>query len=143
MPNWLYLLFHFLYTAGLAIWIGGALALGIFVAPALFRTLPRDQAGGIFGPVLRRFARMRLFAVILVIVGAGVKYAVWETHAASPWIAIRWSAIAFLAFTVVYEVFVLYPAVEARGPSFERLHKRSETLMKASTTAAFVALFFS
>lgn len=143
MPNWLYLLFHFLYTAGLAIWIGGAITLGAFVAPALFRSMPREQAGAIFGPLLRRFAKLRLIAAIMVIAGAGVKYTVWETHAASPWIAIRWTAIAFLALTVVYEVFVLYPAVEARGPSFDRLHRRSEVLMKASTIAAFVALFFS
>jgi hypothetical protein len=79
----------------------------------------------------------------MIVAGAIAKYVVWETHAASPWIAIRWAAIVFLAATVVYEVFSLYPAIEARGESFERLHKRSETLMKASVAAALVALFFS
>ena len=44
MPNWLYLLTNFVYHLGLAIWIGGSIALGALVAPALFRMLPRPQA---------------------------------------------------------------------------------------------------
>lgn len=143
MPNWLYLLFHFLYTAGLAVWIGGVLVLGVLTAPALFRALPREQAGSVFGPILRRFAKMRLAAAILIVIGAGAKYVKWETHAATPWLLIRWIAIAFLASTVVYELFFLYPAIEARGPSFDRLHRRSELLMKSSLIAATVALFLS
>lgn len=143
MPNWLYLFFHFLFTAGLAIWIGGAIVLGVFVAPALFRSLPREQAGSIFGPVLRRFARLRLVAAVLIVTGSIAKYVLWETHAASPWIAIRWAAIVFLVAAVVYEVLSLYPAIEGRGADFEQLHKRSEMLMKASVAAALVALFFS
>jgi uncharacterized membrane protein len=143
LPNWLYLLFHFLFTAGLAIWIGGGLALGLIVAPALFKMLPREQAGSVFGVVLRRFAQLRIAATVMIVIGAAVKYAVWESHAVSPWIAIRWVAIAFLAATVLYERFSLYPAVEARDESFQRLHIRSERLMKASLAVAMVALFFS
>ena len=143
MPNWLYLLFHFLYTLGLAVWIGGALALGALTAPKLFGTLPREQAGSIFGPILRRFSRVRLVAVALVIVGAGVKYLKWETHAATPWIAIRWLCIAFLTIAVAYEILALEPAMARRDERFQALHRRSELLMKASLVAALVALFFS
>jgi putative copper export protein len=143
LPNWLYLLFHFLYTAGLAIWIGGAVALGALAAPQLFGALPRAEAGAIFGPILRRFSRLRVAAVALVILGAGVKYVKWESHAATPWIALRWVAIAFLAFTVSYEIVFLEPALARRDEHFPALHKRSEMLMKASLIAALVALFFS
>jgi uncharacterized membrane protein len=143
LPNWLYLLFHFLYTAGLAVWIGGAVALGALAAPKLFAALPRAEAGAIFGPILRRFSRLRLAAIVLVIVGAGVKYVKWESHAATPWITVRWLAIAFMAVCVVYEILVLEPALARRDERFARLHRRSETLMKASLFAAFVALFFS
>src|SRR5690242_12069029 len=124
MPNWAYLAINFLYHLGLAIWIGGAFVLGALVAPALFKALPRQDAGAIFGPTLRRFSRVRVVAVGLMIVGAAVKYLSWERHAANPWIAIRWIAIAFLAFDVLYEIAWLEPSLErARGDAavFSRL----------------------
>ena len=143
MPNWLYLLFHFLYTLGLALWIGGAVALGALAAPKLIGALPREQAGSIFGPILRRFTRLRVFAIAVVIVSAAVKYFLWETHARTPWIMLRWIAIAFMAATVLYEIALLEPAMARRDERFPTLHRRSEMLMKASLIAAFVALFFS
>jgi uncharacterized membrane protein len=146
MPNWAYLAINFLYHLGLAIWIGGALVLGALVAPALFKALPRAEAGAIFGPTLRRFSRLRIVAIALVVIGAAVKYLVWERHAANAWIAIRWLAIAALAVDAAYEIGYLEPALErARGDSaaFGRLHKRSEILMKSALVAAVVALFFS
>jgi len=146
MPNWAYLAINFLYHLGLAIWIGGALVLGALVAPAIFKALPRAEAGAIFGPTLRRFSRLRFVAIALVVIGAAVKYLVWERHASNAWIAIRWLAIAALAVDVAYEIGYLEPALErARGDSaaFGRLHKRSEVLMKSALLAAVVALFFS
>lgn len=142
MPNWPYLLFHFLYTLGLALWIGGAVALGALAAPKLFAAMPRAEAGAIFGAVLRRFARLRLAAVFMVLAGAAAKYVWWETHVASPWVAIRWIAIAFLTLTVVYEIVVLEPALGKRDDRFPILHRRSELLMKSSLIAAAAALFF-
>ena len=153
MPNWLYILTHSLYLLGLCVWIGGGVILGALVAPALFRSLPRHQAGGMFGPILRRFARLRLGAVVVMIVTAAIKHLVWETHAVSPWIAIRWLALAVMAAIVTYELFGLEPAMAATRPgdadddprraSFMRLHRRSETLMKAGLGAALVALLLS
>ena len=142
MPNWLYLLFNFLYQLGLAIWIGGSIALGALVAPALFRTLPNEQAGAIFGPALRRFSRLRIVALLLVIVGAAAKYFGWERNASNPWIAVRWAAIAFLAITVVYEVGYLERALDSRV-DFAKHHHRAEVLMKSALVAAIVALLFS
>jgi uncharacterized membrane protein len=157
VPNWFYLFFNVLYHLGLALWIGGAIALGALTAPVLFRALPRHQAGGIFATVLRRFARLRALALVLIVIGAGAKFVHWETHAATPWLVIRWLAIAFLAFDLVYElIFIerpmhalradLGPEVAADDPRrlrFNVLHARAEGLMKASVAASFVALFFS
>src|SRR5437879_9334043 len=83
MPNWLHLFVNGLYHLGLALWIGGAVALGALSAPVLFGALPRQQAGSIFGPTLRRFAKLRLCAVALMIVGAGAKHIVFESFAKS------------------------------------------------------------
>ena len=145
MPNWLHLFVNGLYHLGLALWIGGAVALGALAAPVLFGALPRQQAGSIFGPTLRRFAKLRLFAVALMIAGAGAKHFVFERFAQSPWIAVRWILIAILAGSVMYEIALLHPAMERlRGdPAFGRLHKRSEALMKATLAVAVVALFLS
>ena len=145
MPNWLYLAINFLYQIGLAIWIGGSIVLGALVAPMLFKAMPRAEAGAIFGPTLRRFSRLRVIAVLLVILGAAGKYVGWERNASSPWIAIRWLAIAILAFSVVYEIGYLEPALERnRGQeAFARLHRRSEVLMKSTLVVAVVALLLS
>ncbi|MDP9361189.1 MAG: DUF4149 domain-containing protein [Acidobacteriota bacterium] len=157
MPNWFYLFFNALYHLGLALWIGGSIALGALVAPALFRSLPRYEAGGIFGPILRRFARLRVAALVMIVAGAGAKFLRWETHAATPWLVIRWIAITVLAFDLVYEIVFLEkpmqalraglgPDVPADDPGrlrFNALHRRAEGLMKASIVAAFVALLFS
>jgi len=146
MPNWAYLAINFLYHLGLAIWIGGAAVLGALVAPALFKALPRHDAGAIFGPVLRRFSRWRIAAAGLSLAGAAGKLALWEQHAANPWIAIRWIAIVLMWVDAFYEIVWLEPALErARGDAaaFGKLHKRSEMLMKSTLVAAIVALFFS
>src|SRR5881394_897057 len=93
LPNWIYLIFHLLYHFGLALWIGGAIALGACAAPELFKALPKQQAGAIFGPILGRFMRIRAVALLMIVIGAGAKFLIWERHAASPWIACRWAAI--------------------------------------------------
>src|SRR5213592_3374393 len=108
MPNWLYLFTNLIYHLGLALWIGGAIVLGALVAPALFRTLPRPDAGAIFGPTLRKFTRLRLDALVASILAAGVKHALWE-RTATLWISLRWAALFVMAATVVYEIASLEP----------------------------------
>lgn len=156
MPNFLALVLSFAYHLSLAIWIGGAVALGALTAPELFRQLPRPQAGGIFGPILRRFARLRLGAVIVAIAAAAARHFMWETHVANSWMALRWAALFVLAAVVTYEIAGLEPAMqrhrslirseEASDPNrlaFMALHKRSEALMKLSLAAALVAMFLA
>jgi uncharacterized membrane protein len=156
MPNWLHLVINFIYHVALALWIGGTIVLGALVAPALFRSLPRHQAGGIFGPTLRRFARLRVGALLLAIAAAAVKYLVWESGP-TPWIAVRWAALAFMAVVVVYETAVLERQLEARRVhltpdmpddrperrEFQKLHSRAEGLMKATLVAALAAMLLS
>ncbi len=157
MPNFLFLLLSFAYHLALAIWIGGAIALGALTAPELFRQMPRQQAGGIVGPILRRFARLRLAALVVAIIAAATRHMLWETHTASPWIAIRWAALFLLAARVAYEIAALEPAMQRHrslirpeggeaDPNrlvFMVLHRRSEAMMKLSLLVALLALFLS
>jgi hypothetical protein len=156
MPNWLHLFTNLVYHLGLALWIGGTIVLGALVAPALFRALPRPQAGGIFGPTLRRFARLRLGALIATVAAAGMKHAIWE-RTSSLWISLRWAALGVLAAAVLYEIAYLEPKLEARRVhltpemgedhperrAFNALHRRAEGLMKASLVAAMAAMLIS
>jgi len=156
MPNWLYLFTNLTYHLGLAIWVGGTIALGALTAPALFRALPRPQAGSIFGPILRRFARLRVLALAAALVSAAVKYVFWETGG-TLWISLRWAALLVMAASLVYEIGFLERALEARRVhltpempendprrvEFNALHKRAEGLMKASLLAALLAMLLS
>jgi len=156
MPNWLHLIVNLFYHLGLAVWVGGTIVLGALVAPALFRALPRHQAGGIFGPTLRRFARVRLAAIVVIVAAAGVKHAVWE-RTSTTWISLRWACIAVMAAAVLYEIAGLEPALEARRVhltpemgedhpdrrAFNALHRRAEGLMKATLVAAVAAMLLS
>lgn len=157
MPNWSHIAVHSIYHLGLALWIGGGVALGALTAPELFRRLPRQEAGAIFGRTLRKFARLRLGAAVAVIGAAAVQYLVWEAHTAGVWIAVRWTAIAVMAAAILYEIGYLERAIEQRRQdltpeqpdddparqAFQRLHRRAEALMKLSLAAAVVALVLS
>jgi hypothetical protein len=156
MPNWLFLLTNLFYHLGLSLWIGGTIVLGALTAPALFRELPRHQAGGIFGSTLRKFARVRVVALAVTIAAAAVKFLLWESGA-MPWIALRWAALLVLAASVLYEIGYLERALEARRVhltpempetdpqrrAFNALHKRAEGLMKASLGVAILAMLLS
>jgi Domain of unknown function (DUF4149) len=155
LPNWLYLIFQFVYDVGLALWIGGALVLGAAAAPVFFKTLPRPQAGAIFGVILGRFARIQAIALLMIVIGAAARFLIWERHAATLWLVGRWGAIVFLACALLGQVSIqkkmrvigsdLGPETEDNPVRlrFQQLHARAEGLMKASVIAAFVALFFS
>jgi len=155
LPNWLYLIFHLLYHLGLALWIGGAIALGACAAPELFRALPKPQAGAIFGPILGRFGKIQAIALLMIVIGAGAKFLIWEQHAVSPWIACRWAAIVLLAWALLGQMSIqrkmrvfstnLGPETDDNPVRalFQHFHTRAEGLMKASVVAALIALFFS
>ena len=149
------MVFVFLYDVGLALWIGGTIVLGAAVAPVLFKSLPRPQAGGIFGPILARYARIQAIALLLIVIGAGARFLIWERHAATLWLIGRWAAIVMLAWALLGQMSIqrkmrvigsnLGPETEENPVRiiFQHLHIRAEGLMRASVIAAFIGLFFS
>lgn len=157
----LFSLTDFLYHLGLAIWIGGVIALGALVAPVLFRRLERPRAGELFGAILRSFARMRLIALGVVLAAAAVKFVVWETGAVPERFSlsgirpvVQWTSLALLSVGVIYEIRVLEPSMRARldqlrnggseaslDAQFRKLHRRSELIMKVLLLAALAAVW--
>jgi uncharacterized membrane protein len=138
------------YNLGLSFWIGGGLALGAISAPTLFGGLEsRQTAGALFGRMLRKYSRVRVAAILVIIGAAAIKTASWEGSAGNGWILARWGALAVMAALLLTELLYLERAVDrlrAAGattletPQFARLHKTSETVMKLSLAAAVVAL---
>jgi uncharacterized membrane protein len=156
VPNWLYLFFNSLYHLGLGLWIGGAVVITFHVSPAILAALPRFQAFVIQAAILRRFARLRLLALLMILIGAGAKFLIWERFDIAPWLAIRWGAIVALAWALIFDLnrtrrllafgkgIELDAAVDdPRRMLFELLYIRAEGLMRASVLAAFIALLFS
>jgi|GEM_PF-586281 len=156
MPNWSYLIVSLAYHLGLALWLGGGIVLGALVAPTLFRSLPdRATAGTLFGQILRKYARLRVVAIVLSAGAAAAKEIFWEQHSMgiySRWIFFRWVCLALMAAILVYEILYLERAIgraqremttePAFRPVFDKLHHRAEALMKISMLAAVGALFF-
>lgn len=158
------------FDLALSFWIGGGLVLGVLVAPALFRHLPdRAQAGELFGNILRRDARLRAVAFVLLVITAIVRYTPWQALSSSPidaWLLFRWAAIGVMGLTLLLQLMWLYPDLEAlrlilqvleirpdepgARPAepllerlrFEQLHKLSELTVKVGLVAA-VALLIS
>lgn len=156
MPNWIYLFFNALYHLGLALWIGGAVILSAIVAPSLFASFPRHQAIILMAPILRRFARLRLGALLIILIGAGAKALIWERFALTPWLAVRWGAIVLLAWALLFDLMRtkkllafgagIEPEAAPEDPRrliYDLFYVRAEGLMKASVVAAFFALVFS
>lgn len=156
MPNWIYLFFNALYLLGLALWIGGAVVVSAIVAPSLLASFPRHQAIILMVPILRRFARLRLGALLMILIGAGAKVLIWERFALSPLLAVRWVAIVLLAWALLFDLMRtkklvafgagIEPEAAPEDPRrliFDLFYVHAEGLMKASVVAAFLALIFS
>lgn len=138
----------------LAFWIGGTLLVAL-TAPVVFRSLAsRDQAGDLFGEILRRFEAVKHVLSLALVV------AVFFELEGQGGLERRgvWSGIAiFLAVASnVYLAMVLRPRLkyfrmkvgsfddaEAGNPwrdRFDRLHRRSVRILLAGAVAAAVAL---
>jgi hypothetical protein len=156
VPNWFYIAVNGLYLLGITIWFGGGVVITFVVGPALLASLPRREALIASASILRKFARMRVLALIPMIAGAGTKLLIWERNEIAPWMAVRWVAIVLLAWALVAELghhrslnvleSSVGPALAPDDPLlalFDLLRIRAEGLMRASLLAAFFALLFS
>lgn len=156
MPNWFYIFFNALYHLGLALWIGGVIVIWTSVSPAIRNALPQFQAFVVQAAILRRSARLRLLALLMILVGGGAKFLVWERFDLQPWLAVRWGAIVLLAWALIFDLNgtrrllacgegteLDAAADDPRRVIFELLYVRAEGLMRASVVAALIALLFS
>jgi len=138
----------------LAVWVGGTF-LVVMAAPLLFRRIPsRDLAGEIFGELLRRFEAVKHVLSLALVIAVFVRLEQQRELAGSG--AAAAIAIFIAVATNVYLAMVLRPRLlyfrmkvgsfdtaAADNPfrlRFDRLHKRSSTILVLGWLAAAVAL---
>ena len=138
----------------LALWVGGTLTI-VLAAPVIFREVSsRDQAGAVFGEILRRFEAVKQALSLALVIGVFVNLERGGGMAAR---SVAAAVGIFLAIaTNVYLAKVLRPrmnyfrmkvgsfdASAAEDPwklRFDRLHRRAVRVLVLGWIAAAVAL---
>ena len=151
---------QFLYHLSLAVLVGGGMVLGSVVAPALFRTAPRSEAGTLFGAALARWDGLAIFCVILVVLTSVLKAGAFEVAEAPELrLIVRWIALAVMSAAVIYSSGWASPVARsirsqtrdfddlpqnapARG-EFAKLHRSSSRAMRVGVVAGLIAMFLS
>jgi hypothetical protein len=140
-----------LETLGLALMIGGMLALGAFVAPAVFGHFPREEAGKVMTLIFRRYDYILLPSVGLIALGEILR--TW-VHGYSTHIVARVRYVVFIILVVLslFSILVVNPKIEAyqhagalrgvgaEGIAFDSLHRKSEALYKSELLLAIILL---
>jgi len=151
-------LLQFLYHLSLAILVGGSLVLGTAVAPALFASRSRADAGTLFGSVLARFDGLAIFSVIALVITSVLKAVGFEvTGAPDVRLVLRWVALGGLAIATLYSSawanpvarqiraatagFDEQPQSSPARTEFARLHQRSRRAMSVAVVFGLLALF--
>lgn len=156
-------LLRFLYVALLALWLGGAVALGGLAAPATFEVLQqeypdtgRSLAGRVFGETLRRFHLASYAAgALMVMCLAGI-----ATMAPSPvGVGAKVGVVLAMLIASAYSGVVVSPRIERmqqaigqpvaslpagdpRRGQFGRLHALSTALLAAGAAGTLLLLYW-
>ncbi len=154
MPNWSFLILHFLHTMALVLWVGGIVAIGIIVAPITFKEVAdRSLAGRIVGGSLQRFDSVVLVCIPALILSSVLMvrwYGRW-----SPWYAIEYACIALMSLSAIFSIFILSPRIRAlrdrsgesrtgeQQAQFDRLHRAALLSMQFNLACGTVAILFS
>ena len=146
---------------GLALMIGGMLALGAFAAPVAFGSLPRPEAAALMGVLFRRYDTVLLIALALVwlgemghlgaLMGRGILSSTMKRRLP----LLRGLLLLLLTAGLLVATLSVNPAIErlqaagvhrtplsAEGRRFDQMHHWSEMLYKVDllTAACFLLL---
>jgi uncharacterized membrane protein len=148
------------YHLGLAVIVGGGLALGGLAAPAIFRTLrSRSEAGTVFGAVLERFDGVAILALIVIGLTTVLRAGAADEDPRDLRILTRWIALTLMGVATLYASAWASPVARAirrqtpgfddlpdndlRRREFRSLHERSRRAFSFAVILGIVALFFS
>lgn len=143
LAGWFLPLGTALQSLGLALMVGGMLALGAFTAPALFGGMPRNWAAPVMARIFQRYDIVLMAALVMAQVG---EYLRWTSHRVavkSRLNIVRLVLLGGLTLGIIYSTQFLNPQIEQMnqagmhrhmdtpaGRQFDALHKRSENAYK-------------
>ena len=142
MSKWLLPLGTGLQGLGLALIVGGMLAIGAFAAPAIFKQFARAEAGAALTMVFRRYDVVLLISLGLVLVGEALRIVFGSFSLTAPVSIARYVIFAVTAGMMIYSTQVvnadiermqqagIHPGATGEGLRFARTHKLSESLYK-------------
>lgn len=112
IPNFYFMGIQFIHLLALSIWVGGIVAIGLIVAPILFRRIKsRRTAGELMGEILRKFDLLSLFCIAALIITGIIKYWTWENL--TPWNLMRYLAILVMSAGGLYSALVVSPKLRS------------------------------
>lgn len=144
-----------LQNVGLALMVGGMLAIGAFCAPVIFKHFPRHEAGAALTVIFMRFDKVLLGALVLMLMGEALRFCsqqfVWQT----PLGYLRLALMLVLAGLMLFATLKVNPSIatmQSRGISpnatpegiqFAKTHQLSESLYKAQMLLALGLLLLT
>ncbi len=143
-------------TLGLALILGGIFTLGALIAPVMFGTFPREEAGAALTVVFRRFDRVVLICLGLIVVGEVLR--LWAHGFSFPTgllASLRYVLMGLVAVSIIISTQVIDPKIEAmhqagvrpdateQGLEFNRIHKQSEKLYKGEMVGVLLILLLT
>jgi hypothetical protein len=148
-----------LLMVGLALMVGGMLALGAFTAPTLFKMLPRSEAGAVMATIFHRYDSVLMVALVLVLLGEGLRF-LGSASLQKEWLQkTRWILLLALVGMAGYTIFSLTPTIlemqqtgftptgihhsPAVAQAFNEAHHLSESLYKLELLAALLLILLT
>ena len=141
-----------LKNLGLAVMIGGMLALGMFAAPTLFQMLQPAEAGRVMGDVFTKFDKVLLVGLIMAGIGEAMRVCAGGCDCKKPVGMLHNLSMAALIVLVLYSTFGLHPELQKMQPAevaagngqqsedFAKKHQQSEGLYKFQLIVAILVL---
>jgi uncharacterized membrane protein len=149
-------LLRFLYLLSLSLWIGSMTFFSFMVAPSIFHTLPREEAGKVVAAI---FPKYYWQGAICGIVALAVSIVLGTRTRWSNLLLLRVILLSLMLLGVLYSVVILEPrihAVKAQVSSWEsvqptdplriefgRLHARSFGVNAAVLLLGLIVLFLT
>jgi hypothetical protein len=143
----------------LSLFVGGIITLGANVAPLLFKTLARPDAGLTMTMIFRRFDAWMTVGLLVLLLGEALK--LWSNGLPSEifgWL--RFGVLALFSGLILFSIFILHPQLEAQqalqtaaqsvtseslpsSTTFHAIHHQSEQFMRFAWMLALTLLIWS
>jgi uncharacterized membrane protein len=140
-------LINFLKLSSLVVIIGSTITIGAIVAPIVFKSLVREEAGKLMIDVFGRYDAWLNIAVIVLLISSLLKFFLLDKMLLSPQSLISLALVLIIVSISFYSIYVLSPqiltAYQAHAENFQSLHVLSEKIHKMNFLLGLIVLIFT